>query len=221
MQHGARRRQRCGRSLLHYVNPLEVRPPNCKDHTSIEYLKPVRQPWFEVACCPLRISPARLPPSASTSMRSMSAAFMSTCSSARPSRRPCAIPTSVSSSAAAWMHGGALELTSARAAHTPHRCAPAPAEVDLRVRLPPEFREEIQPAVENGYAVLAVNCAGEHHFTLSGSVPVHRCAANPVGPRRCRPPRRAAEGPVRLLLRAAGQRRKPCGSEHGAGCRCC
>ena len=56
----------------------------------------------------------------------------------------------------------------------------------MRLRLPkwieaPVFRlngEEIQPAVENGYAVLAVNCAGEHHFTLSGSVPVHRCAAN-------------------------------------------
>ncbi|MBE5708340.1 MAG: hypothetical protein EGR51_00345 [Oscillibacter sp.] len=39
----------------------------------------------------------------------------------------------------------------------------------------------VQPfltTTENGYAVLAVNCAGEHHFTLSGSVPVHRCAAN-------------------------------------------
>ena len=83
-----------------YVNPLEVWPANCKDHTSIEYLKPVRQPWFEVDAA-LRISPARLPPSASTSMRSMSAVFMSTCSSARPSRRPCAIPTSASSSAAA------------------------------------------------------------------------------------------------------------------------
>ena len=61
-----------------YVNPLEVWPANCKDHTSIEYLKPVRQPWFGLPAA-LRISRARSLPSASTSMRSMTAAFMSTC----------------------------------------------------------------------------------------------------------------------------------------------
>lgn len=75
------------------------------------------------------------------------------------------------------MNGGALELDVRSSGTHP---------IVVRLRLPkwieaPVFRlngEEIQPAVENGYAVLAVNCAGEHHFTLSGSVPVHRCAAN-------------------------------------------
>ena len=75
------------------------------------------------------------------------------------------------------MHGGALELDVRSSGTHP---------IVVRLRLPkwlekPVFRlngEGIQPAVENGYAVLAVNCAGEHHFTLSGSVPVHRCAAN-------------------------------------------
>lgn len=35
-----------------YVNPLEVWPAACKDATSMAHVKPVRQPWFRVACCP-------------------------------------------------------------------------------------------------------------------------------------------------------------------------
>ena len=39
-----------------YVNPLEVWPDNCREHTSMAHVKPVRQPWFEVACCPANIA---------------------------------------------------------------------------------------------------------------------------------------------------------------------
>lgn len=39
-----------------YVNPLEVWPDNCLDHTSMEHVKPVRQKWFGVACCPPNIA---------------------------------------------------------------------------------------------------------------------------------------------------------------------
>lgn len=44
-----------GKSFF-YVNPLEVWPDNCLDHTSMEHVKPVRQKWFGVACCPPNIA---------------------------------------------------------------------------------------------------------------------------------------------------------------------
>lgn len=44
-----------GRSFF-YVNPLEVWPDNCMKRTSKEHVKPVRQSWFGVACCPPNIA---------------------------------------------------------------------------------------------------------------------------------------------------------------------
>lgn len=44
-----------GKSFF-YVNPLEVWPENCLDHTSMAHVKPVRQKWFGVACCPPNIA---------------------------------------------------------------------------------------------------------------------------------------------------------------------
>lgn len=44
-----------GKSFF-YVNPLEVWPANCLDHTSMAHVKPVRQKWFGCACCPPNIA---------------------------------------------------------------------------------------------------------------------------------------------------------------------
>lgn len=44
-----------GKSFF-YVNPLEVWPDNCMERTSKEHVKPVRQKWFGVACCPPNIA---------------------------------------------------------------------------------------------------------------------------------------------------------------------
>lgn len=44
-----------GKSFF-YVNPLEVWPDNCIPRTSKEHVKPVRQSWFGVACCPPNIA---------------------------------------------------------------------------------------------------------------------------------------------------------------------
>lgn len=44
-----------GKSFF-YVNPLEVWPESCMDRTYREHVKPVRQPWFGVACCPPNIA---------------------------------------------------------------------------------------------------------------------------------------------------------------------
>lgn len=39
-----------------YVNPLEVIPEACMDATSLKHVKPIRQRWFNVACCPTNIA---------------------------------------------------------------------------------------------------------------------------------------------------------------------
>lgn len=44
-----------GKSFF-YVNPLEVWPDACIHRTSKEHVKPTRQKWFGVACCPPNIA---------------------------------------------------------------------------------------------------------------------------------------------------------------------
>lgn len=39
-----------------YVNPLEVTPAFCDESTSLRHVKPERQQWFDVACCPTNIA---------------------------------------------------------------------------------------------------------------------------------------------------------------------
>ena len=39
-----------------YVNPLEVVPEFCTSHTYMDHVKPVRQKWFGVACCPTNVA---------------------------------------------------------------------------------------------------------------------------------------------------------------------
>jgi DUF1680 family protein len=39
-----------------YVNPLEVKPETCMPFTSMAHVKPIRQEWFNVACCPTNVA---------------------------------------------------------------------------------------------------------------------------------------------------------------------
>jgi DUF1680 family protein len=39
-----------------YVNPLEVVPDFCTEHTYMDHVKPERQKWFNVACCPPNVA---------------------------------------------------------------------------------------------------------------------------------------------------------------------
>jgi DUF1680 family protein len=39
-----------------YVNPLEVWPAACMEATSLKHVKPERQRWFNVACCPTNVA---------------------------------------------------------------------------------------------------------------------------------------------------------------------
>ena len=159
-----------------YVNPLEVWPENCREHTSIAYVKPIRQPWFEVACCPANI--ARTLASLGQYIYAVDerSLYINLLIGSSIETRLRGIDLRVSMENA-LMQGGELKLRVTSSGEHP---------IVIRLRVPrwmehPVFRldgEQIQPALENGYAILAVNCAGAHVFTVQASVPVHTCAAN-------------------------------------------
>jgi len=39
-----------------YVNPLEVWPETCIENSSRSHIKPIRQKWFDCACCPTNVA---------------------------------------------------------------------------------------------------------------------------------------------------------------------
>ena len=159
-----------------YVNPLEVWPDNCLEHTSIHYVKAVRQPWFDVACCPPNI--ARTLASLGQYICAVDDKslyinlFISSEMEIDINGNPIRVKMENT-----LMQGGKLKISV---------CTNGKKAITVRIRIPswledPVFysdAEEIHPAVENGYAVLAVNREGEQNFEFSGRTPARLMAAN-------------------------------------------
>ncbi len=159
-----------------YVNPLEVWPENCKDHTSIAYVKPVRQPWFEVACCPANIARTLASLGQYIYAEDKKSLYVNLLigSTYETVLRDTEISLTMDND---LLSGGDLHLD----VHTRGEQA-----IVIRLRIPgwleePRFKlngEEIRPAMEDGYAVLACNCSGEHRFSVSGQVKPRILGAN-------------------------------------------
>ena len=159
-----------------YVNPLEVWPENCLEHTSIHYVKPIRQPWFDVACCP---------PNIARTLASLGQYIYAV------DDKSLYINLLISSEVAltvnensvkvvmenALMQGGKLKIRIDTKQQKP---------ITVKLRIPSWLEkativckeEVIHPAIENGYAVLAVNREGNHIFEISGEVPPRFMAVN-------------------------------------------
>jgi len=151
-----------------YVNPLEVWPANCLEHTSLAHVKPVRQPWFDVACCPPNIARTLASLGQYVYAEDSKSLYVNLLISSE-------IQTSLQgndvfvSLESHLISEGSLSLTVRSDGSRPFT---------LRLRLPgwlenPSFLLDgarIAPAVENGYAVLAVSRSGTQTFTLRGSV---------------------------------------------------
>ena len=159
-----------------YVNPLEVWPENCRDHTSMAHVKPVRQPWFEVACCPANIARTLASLGQYIYAQDDRSLYINLLigSEYETVLRETEVKVRLSNR---LLTGGDLTLDVSSGGGQ---------SVMLRLRIPkwlegPTFTlngEPIHPAVENGYAVLAINCPGEHRFTVSGGVKAHLLAAD-------------------------------------------
>lgn len=159
-----------------YVNPLEVWPANCLPSTSMAHVKPRRQQWFSVACCPTNIA---------RTLASLGQYIYA------QDERSIYVNLFVSSQFSTAVQGADVRLTldstymlDGKVRLTVDSAAAKP--FTIRVRIPAYFKEpcfslggaEISPVVENGYAVIAISRAGEQTFTLQGTVQPAFVAAN-------------------------------------------
>lgn len=159
-----------------YVNPLEVWPDNCMEHTTIHYVKPVRQPWFDVACCPPNIARTLASLGQYICAVDDKSLFINLYISSEMEITVNDTPVKLRLENK-LMQGGRLKITV---------CTDGKKAITVRLRIPSwlegvEFYsglERIRPAIENGYAVLAVNREGEQSFEVSGQVPARLMAVN-------------------------------------------
>ena len=159
-----------------YVNPLEVWPDNCLEHTSIHYVKAVRQPWFDVACCPPNIARTLASLGQYICAVDDKSLYINLFISSEMEIDINGNPIRVKMEST-LMQGGKLKISV---------CTNGKKAITVRIRIPswleePVFysdAEEIHPAVESGYAVLAVNREGEQNFELSGKTSARLMTAN-------------------------------------------
>lgn len=159
-----------------YVNPLEVWPENCREHTSMAHVKPIRQPWFEVACCPANIARTLASLGQYIYAQDERSLYINLLIGSRYETvlRDTKLQVKMTND---LLTGGSLTLDVS---------SEGKLGAMIRLRLPkwleePAFTlngEAIRPAVENGYAVLAVGSPGEHRFVLTGKVRIHVLAAD-------------------------------------------
>ena len=156
-----------------YVNPLEVWPNNCMDHTSMAHVKPVRQPWFDVACCPTNVARTLASLGQYIWADEEDSVYINQFISSRYEPRTAgAAAVEIRST---YMHDGVVKIL-----------ADADGAYTIRVRVPGYMRnaaftldgKTIVPAVEKGYAVLEVPGAGHYEFCIRAEVKAVLVAAN-------------------------------------------
>lgn len=159
-----------------YVNPLEIWPDNCLDRTSMAHVKPVRQPWFSVACCPTNVARTLASLGQYIWAEDDRSVYINQFISSRYTTRIHDNRVTVEIRAT-YMHDGAVKiLVESEKAQS----------FVIRVRIPDYLRDPkftlngnaISPAIENGYAVLAVSRAGKQEFCMASKVEPRFVAAN-------------------------------------------
>ena len=159
-----------------YVNPLELWPDNCLESTSMAHVKPVRQSWFGVACCPSNI--ARTLASVGQYIYAQD-------------EKSIYINQIISSTLETKVKDARIKLKLCSQLMDKNRFtlsidADRAQSFTIRIRIPgylenPQFvleGREITPVVENGYAVVAVSHAGSQSLEVSGSIRPRWMAAN-------------------------------------------
>ena len=159
-----------------YVNPLEVWPENCLPSPSMAHVKPVRQRWFDVACCPANIG--------------RTLASLGQYLYARD-EKSLYVNQLISSSVTEEIRGIRLKLELQASLQEAFRGEillelEGEGTVMLRIRIPAWLEQHsftldgqpIRPAVENGYAVLALSRPGQQHLVLTGHTRPRWVAAN-------------------------------------------
>ncbi len=159
-----------------YVNPLEVWPENCKASTAMAHVKPVRQPWFTVACCPPNIARTLASLGQYIYSQDEKSLYINQFISSNISTDISGVERTVTMEST-HMQDGRVQITVSSSQAYPFT---------VRVRIPsyvhnPVFDLDgvsISPVIENGYAVLAVSLAQPQTFTLQFELAPRFVAAN-------------------------------------------
>lgn len=145
-----------------YVDPLEVWPDACMPNTSMAHVKPKRQKWFLVACCP---------PNVARTLASLGNYIYS------QNHDTFFINSYISSSFSATAANAAvrteLDADVARGKTITVRCTADKAGAKIAARIPsyanvPSFKlngKRIKPEIRDGYAVFEL-CKGESIITI-------------------------------------------------------
>ena len=159
-----------------YVNPLELWPDNCVAGTSMAHVKPVRQSWFGVACCPSNIA---------RTLASLGQYIYA------QDEKSIYINQLISSTLETTIKDAGIKLRLSSQLMDENRFslsieADRAQSFTIRIRIP-EYLEnpvfvlegrEIAPVIENGYAVVAVSHAGIQTLEVSGHIRPRWMAAN-------------------------------------------
>ena len=159
-----------------YVNPLEVWPDNCLESTSMKHVKNIRQPWFACACCPPNI--ARTLASIGQYIYGVDDKavyinqFIDSIFEVEAKRGKASIEIK------------SLSVNMKKILLNIDHLGNQPMIIKIRVPdyyQPSYFKinnEEIQPAIENRYAIITISQNGQHEIVMSGNVNPKFISAN-------------------------------------------
>lgn len=159
-----------------YVNPLEIWPENCLPSTSMSHVKPVRQPWFACACCPPNIARTLASVGQYIYAQSEKSLFVNQFISSELMTEIQGSPVTLKLHSEMMTRGKVSILIDSGEERS----------FILRIRIPPYLNNvhfmfdgnDIFPAIENGYAVIAVSHKGIQTLELLTDVRPQFAAAN-------------------------------------------
>lgn len=159
-----------------YVNPLEIWPDNCITTTSMAHVKPVRQEWFHVACCPTNVARTLASLGQYIFAQDESGLYINQFISAKAKAETegGAVNLVLDSN---YMKDGTVKLAVKTARETPFY---------IRIRIP-EFAGSVQfsldnkvaePFIKDGYACFDGLWSGSHEIVMIMDAAPHFAAAN-------------------------------------------
>jgi len=159
-----------------YVNPLEVWPANCLSSTSMAHVKPVRQPWYTVACCPTNIARTIASLGQYVYAQGSDSIYvnMLISSSLQTKLNDEEISLELNST---LLHDGKVIIKVNKSQEK---------TMTVKVRIPSYCRDasytengnKVEPVLKNGYAIFTVLESGEHIFEINSNVKPVFVAAN-------------------------------------------
>jgi DUF1680 family protein len=159
-----------------YVNPLEVWPDACMPYTSMDHVKPERQRWFDVACCPTNIARTLASLGSYIFSEDGDSLFINLLISSRIRTKIGGEDLSLSFHSS-FMQDGKVYMEVEKEGDEP---------AFIRLRVPSYYAikrlavdgEAVEPVIERGYTAIELSGRGRYEIAVDGKVVPKFFAAN-------------------------------------------